>query len=825
MLLITEFLVVLGVVGFSFYKRLSPVLWSSCIGLILVILALWGHLPGWFLWTAGLLWAFFTLFSHSSSLRKRFFTNFLFQIFKKALPTMSKTEQEALEAGDVWWEGELFRGNPDWKKWLSISKPTLTEEERAFVDDQVEKLCEMVNDWEVTEKGCDLPAHVWEYLKKERFFGMIIPKEYGGLGFSALAHSTVIVKIGTRSVTAVTNTMVPNSLGPAELLLHYGTPEQKRYYLPRLAKGEEIPCFALTGPLAGSDAGAIPDVGIVTRGQYNGKEVLGIRLTWDKRYITLAPIATVLGLAFKLFDPNHLLGDKKEMGVTLALVPTNLPGVEIGTRHHPLNIAFQNGPTRGTDVFIPIDYIIGGPEMAGKGWRMLMESLSAGRGISLPSLSTASGKLAYRMTGAYALVRRQFKMAIGQFEGVQAAMARIAGSTYLLEAARLATVRGVDLGIKPSVVTAIAKYHMTEWARKVILDAMDIHGGKGIALGPKNYLGRAYQALPISITVEGANILTRSMIIFGQGAIRCHPFILREMQAVNLPDSKEALSAFDKAFFSHVGYTGSNFIRTLWTGLTAGKLLISSVSDKPTRSYYNQLTRMSMALAFSADIAMSLLGGALKKKELISARLGDVLSYLYLASAVLKYYEDNHRPASDIPSVEWCLTTCLIQIQTAFVELCRNFPVKWVGVLLRAIIFPFGLSYHAPSDKLGRVLALDMMQDNAFRERLTQYCYIGKNKEDGTGIVEYAFKRTLATEVQEKKVEHAIQTKQIRRRRTFSETIQAALSANVITKFEASELLEAEQARFDAIAVDDFPQDYLRGELKACQQTLKTEVA
>src|SRR5687768_12649263 len=562
--------------------------------------------------------------------RRALISNHMLKIFRKILPQVSQTEQEALDAGTVWWDGELFSGRPDWDKLLAYPKPKLEAEEKAFLAGPVEQLCAMLDEWQITHELHDLPLHVWQFIKDNGFFGMIIPKQYGGLGFSALAHSEVVMKISSRSGTAAVTVMVPNSLGPSELLLQYGTEEQKSYYLPRLAKGLEVPCFGLTGPEAGSDASAIPDSAIICYGTFNGNEkVLGMRVTWEKRYITLGPVATLLGLAFKLHDPDGLLGGQKDLGITLALIPTDTPGVEIGRRHFPLDAAFQNGPNSGKDVFIPMEYVIGGIEGVGSGWRMLMNCLAVGRSISLPATSTGAAKLAARTTGAYGRVRVQFKMPIGFFEGVEEALARIGGHTYMMDAARMMTAGAVDLGEKPSVISAIVKYHLTERGRQVINDAMDVHGGKGICLGPGNYLGRNYQQTPIAITVEGANILTRSLIIFGQGAIRGHPYVLREIAAIAEPDEAKALHAFDEAFFGHAAFVASNKARALWMGLTRARFANVPATSE-TRRYYQQLTRFSSAFAFAADVSMFVLGGSLKRRERLSARLGDVLSQLYL---------------------------------------------------------------------------------------------------------------------------------------------------------------------------------------------------
>ncbi|WP_245411397.1 acyl-CoA dehydrogenase [Pleionea mediterranea] len=804
MITLGQILALLVVLWVSAYKRMRTGTALVAAAVVLVAMS--------FVWDVAIVpWVLLGLFAvvyFFNDLRKDKITLPIFKLFKSVLPPMNQTEKDALEAGDVWWDGELFKGNPEWSKLLSFPKPELSKEERDFVDNQATKLCEMVDDWKVVHEDKDLPPEAWEYMKKEGFLGMIIPKEYGGKGFSALAHSTVVQKLATRSGSLSVSVMVPNSLGPAELLLHYGTDEQKNHYLPRLAKGEEIPCFALTGPEAGSDAGAIPDTGIICKGEHEGKEVVGIRLNWNKRYITLAPVATVLGLAFKLYDPEGLLGDTEELGITCALIPTDHKGVEVGNRHYPMGQAFMNGPTHGKDVFIPIDWIIGGKDYAGKGWRMLVECLSAGRGISLPSSATATGKLSYRLTGAYSLLRTQFKTSIGHFQGVEEALARIAGNTYQLEAMRIMTAGAVDLSCKPSVVTAIAKYHMTELARSVITDAMDIHGGRGVIMGERNYLSSGYMSMPISITVEGANILTRNLMIFGQGAVRCHPFVFREMQAASNPDEKQGLEEFDSLFFRHVGYGVSNFIRTLTLGLTGARIVKKPVSGKTGR-YYQQLTRMSSALAMVSDLSMMIFGGDLKRLERLSARLGDVLSHLYLASTVLKYYEDNGRPESDLPYVDWCVQRSLYEMQKAFLDFFNNLPMKGLGRVLKWMVFPFGTKYKMPNDKLEHTIVKPMMSDNELRDRITLDSYIGESDDDAAGRIENAFKKVLATAPIEKTLRKAMKDGSLTQSRTREETVKTAVAAGILTQEEADQYLDAEAARLDAIQVDDYSKEYI----------------
>ena len=804
--IIALILIIIAAGGLAFY-RTSPKIWTPAFAVVLLFFSIVPSISWWLLIPLWIIFLVVACVFNMTKLRMDFFTRKVMMLFRSVLPAMSDTEREALEAGDVWWEGELFCGRPDWKKLLTLPKPQLSAEEQAFMDNEVETLCSMLNDWEIVYQHADLPPEVWAYIKQNNFFGLVIDKKYGGRGFSALAHSCVVTKIATRSISTAVNVMVPNSLGPAELLHHYGTPEQKNYYLPRLAKGEEIPAFGLTSLDAGSDAVAMQDSGIVCEGEFEGKKVLGMRLNWDKRYITLAPVCTVLGLAFKLYDPNHLLGKETNIGITLCLVPTNLPGVSVGDRHYPLGLAFMNGPVHGKDVFVPLDFIIGGVEMRGKGWRMLMECLAVGRGISLPSLATAGAKLSYRTTGAYARLRRQFNVSIGQFEGVAESLARIGGYTYTCEATRFLTTTGIDLGIKPSLATAITKYHLTELSRHIANDAMDIHGGRGVQLGPRNYLGYFYQAIPVSITVEGANILTRNLIIFGQGAMRCHPYVRLEIDAVANPDQDKGLIEFDKLLGQHIGYAVSNFARTFAYGLSGGELIKAPVTGT-LAPYYRQLTRMSSALALVADIAMLTLGGELKRKESISARLGDVLSQLYLASAVVKYHTDQQQPEADLPLAEWALSTCLYKIQIAFDELLANFTPKWLGRVLRFILFPWGRSYKAPMDKVSHTIAKEAMQPSAQRDRLTAGCYIGKGNDDLTGRMEHALQMAMQIEPIQAKLHEALKKGQINRKSSITEQWDAAKQAAILSDDEVKLLHAAEAMRQDAMQVDAFQHNY-----------------
>lgn len=726
----------------------------------------------------------------------------LLKMFAKVTPKLSETEQTALEAGTVGFEGELFSGKPDWHELLKQPKPELSVEEQAYLDGPVEELCGMIDDWQITHELADLPPEVWAFIKKHKFFGMIIPKSYGGLGFSALAHSAVLQKLATMSATVASTVAVPNSLGPAELLLHYGSDEQKNHYLPRLAVGEEIPCFALTGPYAGSDATSISDFGIVCKQVVDGVETLGMKLTFDKRYITLAPIATVVGLAFRLYDPEKLLGDKEDLGITLALLPRSTPGLEIGRRHFPLNIPFQNGPLHGKDVFVPLSVLIGGPHMAGHGWRMLVECLSVGRAISLPSNATGGVRAAVAATGAYARMRKQFGLSIARFEGVEEALARIGGLTYATAALSRATAAAVDRGEKPAVPSAIAKYHATEFGRTIAGDALDVHGGKGVQLGPKNYAGRAWQGVPIAITVEGANIMTRSLMIFGQGAIRCHPYVLKEMQALTIPDYGDRLKAFDRALSGHIGFGISNAVRSFTLGLT-GSRIGDTAGDAYVRRYYRKLNRYSAALALCADTFMGVLGGKLKFKEKLSARLGDVLSYLYIASAMLKRYEDTGRPEADRPLLAWAFHECMWRIQTSLDGAIRNFPVKPISWLLRALVFPWGRREVPPSDRLGRRVAAIITAPGEARDRLIEWTYLTPTANNTIGRMNALLPDVIAAEPVERKFGKAQKSGQFKSH-DYVGQLGEALQAGVINAAEFELLKRVREGVFEFISVDDF---------------------
>jgi acyl-CoA dehydrogenase len=793
------------------YQRVSLLTATVAYGAALFIYALAGD--GSLAWMI-VLWLVLAglVLLNIDAIRIRFITRPFLRVYRRMLPSMSQTEKDALEAGTVWWDGELFTGGPDWEKLLSAAAPKLTAEEQAFLDGPCEELCRMIDDWEITHRRADMPPHIWEFLKTKGFFAMIIPKKYGGLEFSAYAHSCVLVKLASRSSVVSSTVAVPNSLGPAELLLHYGTEEQRNYYLPRLARGEEVPCFALTGPRAGSDAASIPDTGVVCKGVYEGREVIGIRLNFSKRYITLAPVATVIGLAFKLYDPDKLLGgERTDYGITVALIPRNTPGITIGRRHFPLNVPFQNGPIQGKDVFVPVDFIIGGPKMAGQGWRMLVEQLSVGRCISLPSNATGGAKAAVFASGAYARIRRQFNLPVGQFEGVAEVLARMAGHTYIMDAARSVTAGAIDGGEKPSVPSAMLKYHLTELGRLVANDAMDIHGGKGICLGPKNYLGRGYQVVPVAITVEGANLLTRSLIIFGQGAIRCHPFVLREMNAAREKDKRKGLQEFDQALFAHIGFTISNAVRSLVMALTLARF--SRMPDTgPTQRFYQHINRFSASFAFATDVAMLALGGYLKKKESLSARLGDVLSCMYLASMVLKHYENQGRPEEDLPLVEWACRTLLYRAQEQLHMFLRNFPNRFLAAFMRFFIFPRGQTYHAPSDRLGQRIVEQILRSTMTRDRLTEGVYRTVEPRNPLGQLHEAMVLADTAEPLEKRIRvEGIKTGKVTAL-DLPGQIQQALAAGILTETEAATLREYDRRVMEIIHVDDFAPEELAAE-------------
>ena len=816
------FLLFFGGGVFLAYQRVELRLSTAAAGLAVAAYIVFGN--GHLLWKLFLIAAFGAmLVLNLIEFRREKLTKPLLAIYRRMLPSMSDTEREALEAGSVWWDGELFSGMPQWDRLMSYPAPKLSEEEQAFLDGPCEELCQMLDDWDICHVHADMPKKVWDYIIEKQFFAMIIPKQYGGLEFSAYANAIVITKLASRSPTASSTVGVPNSLGPAELLLHYGTEEQKQHYLPGLAAGTEIPCFALTSPQAGSDAAALIDNGVICKGKWKGKTITGIRLNWNKRYITLAPIATVLGLAFKLYDPDHLIGEKDEYGITAALIPTATDGVVVGRRHYPLTIAFQNGPTSGKDVFVPLDYIIGGPEMAGKGWKMLVELLSVGRAITLPSTGSGGGQAASYATGAYAVIRKQFNTSIANFEGVGEALTRIAGHTYIMNAAVSVTSGAIDQGEKPAVPSAILKYHCTELGRKVADDAMDIHGGKGVMMGPKNYLGRAYMATPIAITVEGANILTRSLIIYGQGAIRCHPFVLRELNAAGDDDKDRGLIEFDDALFGHIGYAISNMARSFFLAMTHAKFSRVPLNT-PTRRYYQNINRYSAAFALASDFAMLTLGGSLKKRELLSARLGDILSSMYLASTVLKHFENQGRRATDLPLVEWSIRTLMYQAQEALHSFLRNFPNRFVAALLRFFIFPRGRTYSAPSDEISAKIVGLITTPGESRERLSEFAYTTNEPNNPLGLLQEALELTKEYEPIERRLRQA-RKEGLLLSDYLGDQIIGAEKAQIISKAEGRNMRAYHEKVLALLAVDDFaPEELSRSTEKIPAQKATTTV-
>src|SRR5450432_133397 len=735
-------------------------------------------------------------------LRRLLVSRFAMTLMAPVLPRLGETERIALEAGTVWWDAELFSGRPRWEKLLDFTPQELTADEQAFIDGPVHELCTRLDDWQINQLR-DLPASIWVFLRTNGFFGMIIPKEYGGHGFSAIAHSRVVSRISSRSVAAAVTVMVPNSLGPGELLLHYGTEEQKKYYLPRLAKGDEIPCFGLTGPEAGSDAAATQSEGVVEKRIVDGKEILGLRLNWKKRYITLAPVATLIGLAFRIKDPDHLLGDKEDLGISCALISRDLDGVDIGQRHDPMGVPFMNGPIVGKDVFAPLDCVIGGRDGIGQGWRMLMECLAAGRSISLPALSVGAAQMMTRISGAYATVREQFDTPIGRFEGIEEPLARIAGKTYMMTATRTLTCGALDAGEKPAVLSAIAKAYLTEGMREVVIDAMDIRAGAAIQKGPRNSLARAWDAVPIGITVEGANILTRSMIIYGQGAIRCHPFVQHEIAAIAENDLKK----FDKALFGHVNLVARNSTRAkllAWTG----SRLAAAPRTEDTARYYQHLSRFSAAFELLSDAAMGTLGGSLKRREKISGRLADALAYMYLASCALKRYHDEGKTTANYNLVRWSTEHCLYRVQEALLGVLENLPSRPAAWLLSWAIFPLGARFRPPSDTLGARVARDILEDREARINLTTDIFVPPPGEVGLGALEAALTKAVRAIPVETKLRDAVRAGQLDRAPGYM-LDEMGLKAGIITAEEYKLLQDADAARNEVVAVDAFdPQTF-----------------
>lgn len=783
------------------YNRASLSVWTTCIAIGLGLYTALSFASRSSLICYWFSFAIIAVILNWLPLRRSLISYWLLLFYRKKTPPMSQTEKEAIAAGTVDWDAELFSGNPDWEKCLNYPNIELTEKERDFLTGPVEELCGMIDTWHINQIAADLPKNMWSFLKKEGFFGLIIPEEYGGRGFSPKAHAAIIEKVAGKSIAVSTTITVPNSLGPAELLLLYGTTEQKQHYLPRLAKGKDIPCFALTGPEAGSDASSMPDHGIVCYGDFNGENILGIKLNFNKRYITLAPIATVVGLAFKLYDPDHLMGNKGDVGITCALIPADTPGLVKGNRHSPMHVAFQNGPVHGEDVFIPFDYIIGGAKRAGQGWSMLMECLAVGRAISIPNSSLSGAKYAVAATGAYARIRRQFNQPIGKFEGVQEALARIVGFTYIMDATCQFTVNMLDHDSKPAVPSAIAKYYVTELGRMVNRDSMDIHAGKAVCIGPRNYLTQSYLSVPIGITVEGANILTRSMIIFGQGAMLCHPYLLKEMEAANNPDPKSSLDIFDRSIFAHVGYIISNFCRCMILGVTNGRGVKSA--DGFVKQYTGKFTRMSSMFALLADCCLLILGGKLKRKESVSGRLADLLGHVYMGSAVIKLYHSQGSPKEDYALMEWCCQYLLFKAQQAALELLDNFPVKALAGVLRFFIFPRGAKYKLPSDDLSATIVEQFLRPSETRQRLIHGIYLGAIASNPIGQLDKLFHKIVDFEALEDQVRAAIYKEKITAK-TYAEQLDQAVQQQIITCQERELLLKINKERENIIAVDDF---------------------
>jgi acyl-CoA dehydrogenase len=733
---------------------------------------------------------------------KKSIENKLYNYIKKSMPPISQTEKEAIHAGDTWIEGDLFQGNMEWNTFLKDKGNTLTEEENNFINIKVKELIDMINDYEIDQDN-DLPKEIWTYLKKEKFFSMIIPKSYGGLEFSAYANSTIVAKIASISCAVAVTVMVPNSLGPGELLMKYGTDEQKDNWLPKLSNGSEIPCFALTAPSAGSDAGAIPDKGIVMEKDINGEKILGIELNFNKRYITLAPVATLMGLAFKMYDPDNLLGDKVELGITCALIPTDHEGIDNSNRHSAMNISFMNGPIFGENVFIPVEWIIGGKERAGQGWKMLVECLSAGRGISLPALSAATCQSSYRATSAYSYIRKQFGTSIGKFEGVEEALARIAGLNYIVESTRQLTTHSLDIGYHPSVVTAITKYHTTEMARQCINDAMDIHAGKGIIQGQNNYLRNAYLGMPIAITVEGANILTRNLMIFGQGSLRCHPFLLKEMESLELENDTESREQFSENLWKHMAYTGKHCIKSILHSFTFG-MLEGSPNNTKLKKYYKKINKLSRTLAITSDFSLLFLGGDLKRKEYLSSRLGDMLSYLYMASAVLKNAE-NSRTEADYVHAEWALEYLLHKASVSYNEFINNFPSKIVSLKMKMITYPFGNRVDMPNHKLSQKMINYMFEnkENSFRNKMSELS-MTNGENNPLNKLERAFVSVSNNVELEKKIIKAQKEGLLSKGTLIIELLEEAENKSIITNEEKEKLKSSEKLRWEVINVDHY---------------------
>jgi acyl-CoA dehydrogenase len=807
----TVFTLVLLATVFAMAMRRAPIwAWTAAIGLATLIwrsgvlsTGQFGY-PHWGLF-GELVWlpfAALVLFS-IPALRRRFLVVPAFTAVRGTLPKVSDTEAQALDAGTIGFDAEIFSGRPDWERLRAVPGVVLTAEERAFLEGPTTELCRMIDDWQVRHSLKEIPEPIWDFVKKQGFLGMLISKEHGGLGFSAQAQSLILGKIASRSPDVVTIVMVPNSLGPGELIEKYGTDAQKHYYLPRLAQGLEVPCFSLTGPSSGSDAATMRDIGTVTRGLHDGKETLGIRLSWDKRYITLGPKATLIGLAFDLFDPDNLLGRGERLGITVALIPATHPGVNIGRRHLPSGAAFPNGPNWGRDVFIPIDWIIGGAPMAGQGWRMLMECLAAGRAISLPSSGAAGAKAMLRFSTAYGRIRKQFGLPVARMEGLEEPLARMIETAYVNEAGRAVTAAMVSAGERPSVISAIMKYQSTERLRRAVNDAMDLHGGRGICDGPANYLQSAYQMVPVGITVEGANILTRSLITFAQGALRSHPYLYKEVQACQDDDEARGLAAFEEAFLGHLSFSLSNVFGAIFHNVTFGRFGHAPANAYGTERWYRQLWRSSRSFAFLADVTVALLGGGLKTRQKLTGRMSDALSELYLLACVLKRFEDDGRPAEDRRIVEMCARNGLYRCQEAMAGVIDNFPVAPLRWLMRAVVFPFGRTYRPASDRLASACVRLAIEPGEVRERLTRDIYVSRDPKDPTGLLEVTLEKVVAAEPAERKLERAIRAGTVRRYHGI-DWIGDAVKAGVLTAEEGARLKEVEELTQRVIAVDHF---------------------
>ena len=816
--------IVIGIAGFFVLAMRRAPLWQWAVGALILALISRISLDGglWLVllspWTiVALVPAIVLGLLSVPAIRRVLVAAPAYGLVKSILPRVSRTEQEALDAGTVGWDAELFSGRPDWDKLLNIRKVTLTAEEQAFLDGPVNKVCSMIDDWDVRHNRADLSPEVWAYLKEQGFLGMLIGKEWGGLGFSAQAQSQVVSKVASRSVAAGITVMVPNSLGPGELLEKYGTPEQKEKYLARLAKGQEVPCFALTGPYAGSDAASMRDVGVVTYDMYQGKKTLGVKVSWDKRYITLAPVASLVGLAFHLHDPDHLIGDTENIGITLALIPADFPGVEIGRRHYPARAAFMNGPIKGRNVFIPMEFLIGGLDYVGQGWRMLMECLSTGRAISLPAIGTVSIKQSLRVTSAYARIRRQFGIPVGIMEGVAEPLSRLVRSAYTYEAARGLTASMVDEGQKPAVVSALLKYRTTEAMRDRVNDALDIHGGRAVQDGPSNYLFSGYMTTPVAITVEGANILTRTLITFAQGALRAHPYLYAEIAAAQDPDRRHGVAAFDEAFGGHVSFMLRNIAGSFLHAISGGRFASTPVQHEMAR-WYRAIARYSQSFALVGDWTVAFLGGDLKRKQRLSGRMADILSDLYLLSAVLKRYEDEGRVREDAPLIDAIAKDHLFAIEQSFAAVFANFPNPFLSWLMGVLVFPLGRHQRPASDRETYRFARSVMRPGAFRDRLTIGTYVTMDPKDVTGVLEDALIKVTRAEEVEAKFVRAIK-KGVVERRLDRDAITDAVDAKVLTESEAAILRLADQATDRVIKVDDFDPD----ELAAKQLTRRPE--